>query len=250
MTARLITILCACNAIVCGQTPPSFTAAGVVNAATNQPVLAPYSICSVYGTELYLDGTAWASGRTEVPTSLDGVTIKIGTTPAGVVYVSANQINFLIPNTLTPGSYSMRVMRDSLSSTAVPIVIQETAPGIFTATHADGSSVTANAPARPGEIIIVYATGFGRTQPDPADRALAVKAAPIIHLTDLQVLLDGTAIDPSFVLYAGLTPGNAGLYQVNLRLPDTVAANPEFRVRVAGVLSPEGVRLPLQPWSE
>jgi uncharacterized protein (TIGR03437 family) len=248
MTVRLIAAFACCAIGVCQ--PPSFTAAGVVNAATNLPILAPYTICTVYGTNLYLNGTAWASGRTEVPDALAGITILVGGTRAGILYVSANQINFLIPNSLLPDSYTIRVTRDNLTSAAVPIEIQETSPGIFATTHADGSAVTAGSPALPGEVVIIYATGLGRTRPDPSDRALATKAAPIVHLPDLQVSFDGLVLDPSVVLYAGLTPGNAGLYQINLRIPDQAGANPELRVGVAGVLSASGVRLPLQPRAE
>lgn len=230
--------------------PPAFVAAGVVNAATNQAGLAPYSICTIYGSDLYLNSPAAASGGSQIPSSLGGVSVQIGITPAGVLYVSANQINFLIPNTLAPGSFAIRVVRQGMLSATVPITIQETAPGLFTdasgfaaATHADGSALSGDAPAIAGEVVVLYGTGFGRTWPDALDRAIATGAAPILHAADFQVLLDGLAINPALVQYVGLAPGYAGLYQVNVRLPDLVGANPEVRVSVAGNLSAAGVRL-------
>jgi uncharacterized protein (TIGR03437 family) len=230
---------------------PSITSASLVNAATGAAVLAPYSICALYGTGLFLDGTAVATGGSVVPDTLAGVTVLIGSAPAGVFYLSANQINLLIPNSIGPGSYTIRVVRDGVSSPAVPIVIQEVAPGLFAAPpgfvvaqHADGTAVTDTSPAVPGEVVVFYATGLGRTQPDPSDRSVAPAAAPIADLADFQVLLDGVPIDPSMVEYAGAAPLNAGLYQVNVLLPDNLSAtNPEVRLSVTGVMSPPGLNL-------
>jgi uncharacterized protein (TIGR03437 family) len=239
---------------------PAFTSDGLVNAATGQGALAPYSICTLYGTALLASGSAAATGVSVTPSTLSGVTVLVGPVPAGLFYVSPNQINFLIPNSLTPGTYSITVVRDNLASQPASVVVQEVAPGLFAslpgfavALHADSTPVTENAPAMPGEIVVFYGTGFGRAQPDPSDRSIASSAAPIVHLADFRVLLDGSAIDPSLVQYVGLAPFNAGLYQVNVRLPDNLpATSPQVQVSVAGSLSPGGLRLitgPLTPAS-
>jgi uncharacterized protein (TIGR03437 family) len=223
---------------------PSLSADGVVNAASGQATFAPYSICTIYGDKLYLNGAVSASGSSEIPNQLAGVSVLIGLVRAGIFYVSANQINLLIPNSVMPGAYSVTVVRDGAASQAVPVVVQEAAPGLFpVALHANGTPVTAGSPASPGEIVLFYGTGFGRARPDPADRAIAPSAAPIIHAGDFQLLLDGTAIDPALVLYTGVAPMSAGLYQVNVRLPDDLPpTNPHVQVSVAGVVSP-GVTL-------
>jgi uncharacterized protein (TIGR03437 family) len=227
---------------------PSISSASLVNAATGQAVLAPYSICSLYGTALFLDGAVAATAGSEVPETLAGVTVLIGLTPAGLFYVSADQINLLIPNSVGPGTYSVRVMRNGLSSQLVPIVVQNVAPGLFAATHADGTPVVETAPAVPGEVIVFYATGLGPTQPNPLDREAMPSAAPLVQLTTFQVLLDGVAIDPSRVQYVGVAPFNAGLYQVNVRLPDDLPpTNPEVRLSVAGALSLPGLTLITAP---
>jgi uncharacterized protein (TIGR03437 family) len=59
-------------------------------------------------------------------------------------------------------------------------------------------------------------------------------------------LINGTALAPSSILYAGVAPGFAGLYQVDVRLPDQLPANPEIRLGVAGIMSPAGLILPAQ----
>jgi uncharacterized protein (TIGR03437 family) len=67
----------------------------------------------------------------------------------------------------------------------------------------------------------------------------------VVAARDFQVLLNGVAVDRSRVLYVGVTPGYAGLYQVNLRLPDDVPQNPEVRVGTAAQMSLAGLYLPL-----
>ena len=64
---------------------------------------------------------------------------------------------------------------------------------------------------------------------------------------DLAVTLNESALDPQRILWAGLTPGFAGLYQINLKLPDTLEANPSIRIRIAGQNSAEGIKLAVRP---
>lgn len=246
-------LYCAATAATDYQAP-TFSSDNLVNAASGETLLAPYTICSLYGTNLFLDGSV-APGSSAIPTTLAGVTVLIGPIPAGILYLSPQQINLLIPNSLTPGAYFIRVVRDGLSSQPVPITLQEVSPGLFpsspgfaAAQHADGSPVTQNAPAAAGEVVILYGTGLGRARPDPSGISIPVMASPIVHRPDFQVLLEGTALDPALVQYAGVAPFNAGLYQVNVQLPDRLpAANPEVRVSVAGALSTAGLRLMTSP---
>src|SRR5260370_1379398 len=115
------------------------------------------------------------------------------------------------------------------------------------ATRVDASLVTSNAPARPGDLIVLYATGLGDTVPPVIYANVAATAAPLKQLSDFKVLLDGVALDASLVLYAGIAPGFAGLYQINLRLPNGVGANPQIQIGLADALSPAGLTLPLKP---
>ena len=47
------------------------------------------------------------------------------------------------------------------------------------------------------------------------------------------------------VAYVGVAPGYAGLYQINLWLPETVGDNPEVEIVLGGEISASGVRLPV-----
>jgi uncharacterized protein (TIGR03437 family) len=65
-------------------------------------------------------------------------------------------------------------------------------------------------------------------------------AATIVAAAQMQVLLNGTACSAASVLYAGLAPGFAGLYQINLVLPTPVPVNPMIQIAVgAEISSPE-----------
>jgi uncharacterized protein (TIGR03437 family) len=107
--------------------------------------------------------------------------------------------------------------------------------------------VTGENAARAGDYVILYATGLGETKPKIAPGQIPKAAAMLEHMASFRVLLNDEQLDRANVLYAGLAPGFAGLYQINLKLPDTVPRNPEIRIGFNDILSPTNVRLPLQP---
>jgi uncharacterized protein (TIGR03437 family) len=69
----------------------------------------------------------------------------------------------------------------------------------------------------------------------------------ILRFADLLVTLNDAALEPDHILWAGLTPGFAGLYQINLQLPDRVEADPFIRIRIGDQASAEGVKLAVRP---
>jgi uncharacterized protein (TIGR03437 family) len=71
-------------------------------------------------------------------------------------------------------------------------------------------------------------------------------AAQIADKANFKLLLNGAAVDPKRIQYAGLAPGFAGLYQVNVQLPDDAPPNPETRMSIGDQTSPPGRMLPLQ----
>jgi hypothetical protein len=119
-------------------------------------------------------------------------------------------------------------------------------------THADGTLVTADAPGKPGETVVIYAYGLGRTTPAVKTGEATPSPAPVLGPAILgsvrtvtvqfdfrpnaepsnpyliiQGVISPTPITgpitptPTFV---GLTPGQVGLYQINLPLPSTFPA--------------------------
>jgi uncharacterized protein (TIGR03437 family) len=238
-------------------TAPFYTAQSIVNGATQTVEgLAPNVIATLYGTNLAFDTRAVAA--TDIvggmmPTTLDGVAVWVNSIPSALFLISPTQINFLVPYEFTAGTVSVVVARDGQAGPSVSIQLNSTSPGLFiwngnnaVAVHLSGQAISATAPAVPGEIVVIYAAGLGRTSPDTTAGQLATEAFPIYFASQFQVLFNGKACPPGSVLYAGLAPGFAGLYQINLRLPSNLTANPQIQIAVGAQISPLSIQLAVQ----
>jgi uncharacterized protein (TIGR03437 family) len=270
----LIVARCALGADVAAvpRDAPVYTALSIVNAADNQSgALAPNSIGTIYGVNLaYSTAGVTESdvqgGSLPVMLGASETTVFIDYSPAALYYVSPTQINFLVPPNLLPGPVIVYVAVDSWHGSLLNLTLARAAPGLFqlapgtcqlpsgadlecaVATLADGWSVlTPSSPARPGDIVILWATGLGQTTPPAYNFQLPTAAAPLIAGANLEVLLDGVAVPSSAIEYAGVAPGYAGLYQINLLLPLSTGANPEIRLQLDGATSIPGVHLPVSP---
>jgi len=264
LMARLAAPLAVCAALS-GQTPlignlPVYSAASIVNATTNRTgPIAANGLATLYGRNLAFVTRAIGPDdlRGDVlPTALagTGLRISIGSIAVPILFVSPSQVNFLVPATMRPGRYKLLLTLDSRTGPEVDIEVADVSPGAFQldstyiiATHADGRLVESVAPARPGQILIVYAGGLGQTVPRMLNLTVPRTPAQIERLGQFRVLLNDTAISGSDVLYAGLAAGFAGLYQINLRLPEEIPLNPELRIAIGESVSPVGSRLHTQP---
>ena len=232
---------------------PAYSLASVVNSATGvSGDFAPNSMVTIYGANLAFDTSAAGAGQ-YLPRILAEVQVNINGGPANLFYVSPQQINFLVPGQLSPGPVKLQVVRQGVTGPIVTLVLSETAPGFFAldsgnviAAHADGSLLGEDAPAVPDEVVVLYAAGLGHTNPDSLPGSAPTRAAPIVLLGKLVVLLGGKTVDPSRILYAGVTPGFAGLYQINLKVPATAVPNPEIRVFIGLQGSPSFLKLPVR----
>jgi uncharacterized protein (TIGR03437 family) len=147
----------------------------------------------------------------------------------------------------------LQLVHDGWAGPEVRINLTNASPALFhltastaISTRPDGSVITRDTPAKAGDIITLYATGLGRTVPDLWWGELATSATWLKDIQQFNVFLNGSQVDRNHILYAGLAPGFAGLYQVNLRLPDNVPPNPEIRLAVGTELSPAGIIIPVQ----
>jgi uncharacterized protein (TIGR03437 family) len=235
---------------------PTYTAESVVNAATGATTVAVGTLVSIYGENLSFDTAALGpqniSGR-NLPTTLAGTRVLMDNIDTGLYYVSPKQINFLIGPIHTGPEALIQVVTEGRAGPAVRIPLAPAAPGLFLSdpefiigTRADGSVVMKDSPVHPGEIVVLYATGLGTTQPRFGDRELPNRAAVVTRAAEFRVELNGTVVDPAAVFYVGVTPGFAGLYQINLRLPADLADNPEIRVGFDGQMSSPNIKLPLR----
>jgi uncharacterized protein (TIGR03437 family) len=219
----------------------------IPTAATGQ--LSPGEIITIFGTGLgpaipVLGGT---SGLTAYGTQLAGVQVLIGGVAAPILYVSANQINAIVPfgsNTLD--SAKLIVTNGGVPSEPALLGIVPATPGVFTtqdqdagfpvaaALNQDGTINSTTNPASPGSVVSIFATGLGTLLPEPPDGVLI----PALALPALaqQILIGGSQF--LSVLYAGPAPGEvAGVMQINFRLPATQPPTPAIDVAVANRFS-------------
>ncbi len=208
---------------------------GVVHGASfSRPPapLAPGLLATIFGSELITPSgpdTA-AAAEAPLPTDLAGVSVSVNGVPAALVFVSRGQINFQVPTETATGIATIRVSNGE-QEMEVSRRVAATSPGLFftseprsdfaaIASHADGSLVTPASPARPGETVVFWSTGFGPTEPAVASgvpnpglggEALAIPTDPNISL-----LIAGL---PADILFIGGTPGFVGLTQINATIP-------------------------------
>ncbi|MEO8371088.1 MAG: carbohydrate binding domain-containing protein [Candidatus Solibacter sp.] len=236
---------------------PRISAEGIQSGASYLPGIVPGSWLAIKGSNLsQVAQDTWdraiVNGR--LPTSLDGVNVRIGGQLAFVYFVSPGQINVLAPE-VPVGSALVTVTTPNGTSDSVTAAVVARAPAFFlwpgnqaVATRQDGSlSVkegtfpgTTTVAAHPGDVIILWGTGFGATTPAvvpgtqvPSDRIYnCVATTVIIGSADAQVF--GCA----------LSPGSAGLYQVAIQVPASLAdGDYALKTIVGGIASPDGVTL-------
>ncbi len=166
--------------------------------------------------------------------------------------MSPTQVNALIPTNLLPGPVTLQVVLSGRAGPPVTLRLEESAPALFEAagrtviaTHGNGPPITPDSTAAPGETVVLYATGLGPTAPQTLPNRIPTAAARLTN-TAFQVWLNGVPVPRERILYAGVTPGFAGLFQVNLQLPPDAPKDPEIPVGTPDRMSPPGPVLPVQ----
>jgi len=237
---------------------PSYSAAGIVNASDySSGPFAPNSVLTIFGANLAL-GTAGLTEQNVVsatlPFQLASISVYIDNVTAPLLYASPTQINVLVPPNEVAGDVPVRVVRQGVTGPTVTVTLVNAAPALFPSPdnfalaqdyNANYAAVTAAAPAQPGDLIVLYATGLGAT-PELVIGEIPEMAALINAFSLLHVLLNGNALDPKTVFYGGLTPGFAGLYQVNFYLPGNCPPNPQIQLAIGQQVSAPGINLAVQ----
>ncbi len=225
-----------------GPMQPKMSPGGVVNAATYRAGLVPGSLAVVYGSSMARAGES--AGTWPLPLSLDNVEVTVNGVAAPLLFVSPQQINFQVPWNLAEGAVSVQVSVDGASASPLDVQLVHAAPGIFGVAHgSDFSPVNAAKPALAGELLSVFATGLGPVSPRVPDGEAAPLDTPPTATETVSVTLNGVSLE---ILFAGLAPGHAGVYQVNVKLPGTIASGDgAVVVEVAGQKSP-AFRVPVR----
>jgi uncharacterized protein (TIGR03437 family) len=223
-----------------------FTAAGayaacVLNGAsfaagntTSFPLgtVAPGEIVSVFGSAIgpaAPQGLQLTSAGT-VSTSLAGVTVAFDGIPAPLLYVSATQINAIVPYGVTAATTQMTVTYNGQSWGPVPMPVAAAVPAIFTATQSghgqaavlnqDGTLNSLANPAARGSVITFFAEGAGIMNPSVSDGAVSSGPTLPVPALPVTVTIRGVGAD---VQYAGAAPTYvSGLLQVNVTVPTSI----------------------------
>ncbi len=241
------------------STAPTIQSNGVLNAASASTTIEAGSWVSLYGTNFApstgAGGRTWTSAEIvngKLPTSLDGVSVTIDGKAAAIAYVSDTQLNVQAPDDSATGPVPVVVTNANGTSATAMVNLQQYSPGLFNfspqsgkypaAVFPDGNyvgpaglfgpSVTTR-PAKAGETIILFGTGFGPTSPSVASGQVFSGAAATA--SPVTATLGGI---PVTVTFAGLS--GAGLYQVNMVVPVNAPSGDQLLVLSAGGVSTQG----------
>jgi uncharacterized protein (TIGR03437 family) len=233
-----------------GSSAPVITA--VVSGASFTPGVTANAYITIMGSGLSPVTGDWSNAIMggKLPVSLNGVSVSIGGQPAYIEYVSPGQINAIAPD-LPPGTVQVTV--SNAQATSAPFTANATVfgPAFFpwpggyaVATHLDFSYAAKNGtlpgqatiPAKPGEAIILWGTGFGPASPSAPVGSL-VPAGSILSAANPVTVTVGSVA--ATVYGVALTPGLAGTFQVAIQIPPGLP-NGDYPViaAVAGVQSP------------
>ena len=234
-------------------TPPAITA--VAHNTTGQRNITSGSWFTVYGSGFTPNTRSWATADfngKNLPTALDGVQVLVHGHPAPICFISPGQINALAPSDTYTGDVDVQVIAaNGLKSPVYTVALARYTPGFFLYGVTSGKYPVAHVgsefigkaglitglvtrPAKAGETITLYGTGFG-----PA----TVPFVPETTVTGYSELTPAPTFTiggvPAEVVFAGQT--GSGLYQFNVKIPVVPAGDQKLIATIGGVASPSDI---------
>jgi uncharacterized protein (TIGR03437 family) len=238
---------------------------GVVNAAASAAaapsVVSPGGYVTIYGRQLATPAVNASAASVPLPATLDGAQVTIGGVPVPLLYASSGQINGFVPQEIGPSnSYPLVVIPGVGSPATIMVMVQELQPGIYTVDQSgSGAGIVTNAltgqlisaanPAHASDYLSIYCTGLGPLvgpsgQLEPTDGAAAPTTMAFQTIAKVTATIGG--VDAP-VLFSGLTPGFAGLYQVNVQVPTGVSASDAAALLIKAADSQTGAEAQSNP---
>jgi uncharacterized protein (TIGR03437 family) len=207
----------------------------------------PGSAFSLYGTDL---ATKTAQAAT-IPyaTTLATTKVLVNGEAVPLYYVSATQINAQMPWNIPGGTVaSVVVQNGTATSNAAAVYVPATGTPEIDVYNTNRAVVTnpayavvgsATTPVNVGDTVVAWFTGGGPV--DPAGPLVTGGPAPngLSPVTGNYSVTVGTV--PAQVLYIGLSPGWAGLYQVDFVIPQIAKGTYPLQITIAGQASNEPV---------
>lgn len=236
-----------------------------VQGASYQSMAAPGSYVAIIGSGFTSQpATDWSDAigpDGDLPIELAGVQVRVGSVNAYVEYVSAGQVNVLLPASVSEAIANIELTTPDGGYTS-SVQIASVAPGLFTYALKSKSYAAAifggtvgtiyvaaagaiagetSRPAQAGDAIALYGTGIGPTDPAWPDGMVLDQAYPAVDVTAFRVSIGGVQAP---VTYAGMV--DAGLFQINITMPTRLSAGDQaVVVSVHGIASQQNVFLTL-----
>ncbi|MBX9603087.1 MAG: hypothetical protein K2X35_18935 [Bryobacteraceae bacterium] len=255
---------------------PRINPGGVVGAGLSTPPLRDLSagaIATIFGQQFTPPGAPLRRvGAADlvngaVPQVFAGVCVLVGTVRAPVFLVAETQVNFQIPR-VDAGRADVRLVtgcgtQNETTSPAEPVNIVARSPEFFFFTFGAGgrnaiAAVDAvsgallgapglipgvtTVPGRPDQLITVFLTGLGDTDPPVTPGEIPQGIARTTG--GLRITVGGLEVAADRVTYAGVTPFNPGLFQINFFLPAGAAEGDQpVVIAMGGASTPAGAYL-------
>jgi uncharacterized protein (TIGR03437 family) len=227
----------ATTAGVCGPLAAEFNLNSIASAAAMQSALpvAPGSIVSLFGKGFVAEPVF--ANTPDLPRELASVRVLMNGVAAPLSFVGPTQINAQVPFEVPAGEATLQVAVNQRMSNGLRFRVVDPAPHVFTVNQAGSGPavaldavtnrlITSESRAARGSYAVLYCTGLGRMKSAVATGSGAAAANEAV--APVTASLAGVN---ALVLYAGATPGFAGLYQVNLQIPE-LAPSGEQPVRL------------------
>ena len=264
----ILSIQAACYA----QAGSAVTIGSVVNATGYQAELAPDTVFVIFGGGM--GPSSIVTVAAPYPDSLGGTSITFTPSSGGnaitpkMIYSLASQVAGLLPSSITPGTYAVRVTYNGQNSAPQNVTVVARSFGIATANSSGSGNAQATigningglsltrftsgtvsfggydwalSPAHPTDTLVFWGTGGGA---DPANDS-GGSSGDQTAAGNFVVIVGGRQITP---LFAGASSGFPGLWQVNFTLPADITTGCFVYVQIrAGVNLSNGVNLPIAP---
>jgi uncharacterized protein (TIGR03437 family) len=228
--------------------PRVLNAAGIVDALTGaqSPYIAIGDLITAFGANFTAD-TLTVAGQRSLPDNLNGITLLVNGRASPILAATPWQINAQLPAWVPEGVATFQVrFADGSASNITKQEVVSSAPQVLTlpndpypdcqsAVFHAGTGIQANQlhPATVGEIVEIYAIGLGPTDPVVPPGMPAPASPPAMAIGPVTVSTSDRLNDiDAPVLFAGLTPGLIGLYQVNVKVPNGLQGRRYISLRV------------------
>ena len=257
---------------VAGTTRPRINPGGIAGVGLSIPrvtAVSPNALVSIFGSSFLQSGSGRRVSADELvggrlPGELLGVCVTFDGVRAAILDVFPTQLSVQVPPLVTLATTTVvRVLTscgtaNELTSDGETVPFAQASPEfLFFVTNANGVNPVAAVeattgalvgpldllggaltPVRPGDVVTIYMTGLGPTNPALSTGEIPRGAAPVTSL--VSVRLGELTLDPNEILYAGAAPLQV-IYQINIRVPALApAGNLPISVSVGSVSTPPG----------